>query len=184
MPGCQRGCVHNQGKHTRSRPIQHGAHRERDRHRGKLIRFGSGRARGYACNVEIDITAGRPSRHASMEAIAAEQTPGGQLSNGSNRNSHPWIYFRNRCGDRCRIFKLTAANQPLQPDEISSTSVRLENYTVSTAPTNGTAGRVIYVSDGDGGIPCLAVDNGTNWLRINLGSAVSATDSDDYLTTE
>ena len=69
-------------------------------------------------------------------------------------------------------------------DEISSTSVRLENYTVSTAPTNGTAGRVIYVSDGDGGIPCLAVDNGTNWLRINLGSAVSATDSDDYLTTE
>lgn len=69
-------------------------------------------------------------------------------------------------------------------DEISSTSVRLENYTVSTAPTNGTAGRVIYVSDGDGGNPCLAVDNGTNWLRINLGSAISATDADDYLLGE
>ena len=37
----------------------------------KLIRFGSGRARGYAANVEIDVTAGRPSfRHVSVEAIA------------------------------------------------------------------------------------------------------------------
>ena len=37
----------------------------------KLIRFSAGRARGYAANVEIDITAGRPSfRHVSMDAIA------------------------------------------------------------------------------------------------------------------
>ena len=37
----------------------------------KLIRFGSGRARGYAASVEIDVTAGRPSfRHVSLEAIA------------------------------------------------------------------------------------------------------------------
>lgn len=69
-------------------------------------------------------------------------------------------------------------------DSISATSVTLENFTVATMPTNGTTGRVVYVSNGDGGSPCLAVDNGTNWLRINLGSAVSATDSDDYLTSE
>ena len=37
----------------------------------KLIRFGTGRARGYAANVEIDVTAGRPTfRHVSLEAIA------------------------------------------------------------------------------------------------------------------
>jgi hypothetical protein len=37
----------------------------------KLIRFGTGRARGYAANVEIDVTQGRPSfRHVSLEAIA------------------------------------------------------------------------------------------------------------------
>jgi hypothetical protein len=36
----------------------------------KLIRFGSGRARGYAASVEIDVTAGQPSfRHVSLEAI-------------------------------------------------------------------------------------------------------------------
>ena len=39
-------------------------------------------------------------------------------------------------------------------------------------------------SDGDGGDPCLAVDNGTNWVRVNLGSAVSATDVEEYLTAE
>lgn len=37
----------------------------------KLIRFGSGRARGYAANVEIDVSSGSPKfRHVSVEAIA------------------------------------------------------------------------------------------------------------------
>lgn len=36
-----------------------------------LLRFGSGRARGYAASVEVDVTVGRPSfRHVSLEAIA------------------------------------------------------------------------------------------------------------------
>ena len=38
--------------------------------------------------------------------------------------------------------------------------------------------------DGDGGDPCLAVDNGTNWLRINLGSAVSSTVEENYILAE
>ena len=36
----------------------------------KLIRFGSGRVRGYGASVEVDVSAGRPSfRHVSLEAI-------------------------------------------------------------------------------------------------------------------
>ena len=36
----------------------------------KLIRFGTGRSRGYAANVEVSISAGRPIfRHISLEAI-------------------------------------------------------------------------------------------------------------------
>lgn len=69
-------------------------------------------------------------------------------------------------------------------ESISATSVTLENFTVSTLPSNGTTGRMVYVSDGDGGSPCLAVDNGTNWVRVNLGSAVSATEADEYLMAE
>jgi hypothetical protein len=67
---------------------------------------------------------------------------------------------------------------------ISATEVVMENFTVSTLPSNGTTGRIVYVSDGDGGSPCLAVDNGTDWVRINLGSAVSTTDADEYLMAE
>lgn len=37
-----------------------------------LLRFGTGRVRGYGASVEIDVTAGRPSfRHISLEAIAS-----------------------------------------------------------------------------------------------------------------
>lgn len=67
---------------------------------------------------------------------------------------------------------------------ISATEVVMENYTVAQLPTNGTTGRIVYVSDGDGGSPCLAVDNGTNWVRINLGSAVSTVDADEYIMAE
>ena len=56
---------------------------------------------------------------------------------------------------------------------ISATSISLENYTVSNAPTNGTTGRVIYVSNGDVGAPCLAVDNGSAWKVVALGATIS-----------
>ncbi len=57
-------------------------------------------------------------------------------------------------------------------NSISATSITLENYTVATAPSNGTTGRVIYVSNGDSGSPCLAVDNGTAWKRVALGATI------------
>ena len=69
-------------------------------------------------------------------------------------------------------------------DSISATSVTLENFTVSELPANGTSGRLVFVSNGDGGNPCLAVDDGTNWVRVNLGSTVSASDAEEYLTAE
>ena len=56
---------------------------------------------------------------------------------------------------------------------ISSTPITFENYTVATAPSNGTTGRVIYVSDGNLGSPCLAVDNGTAWKVVALGATIS-----------
>ena len=52
----------------------------------------------------------------------------------------------------------------------------LTSYTVSGLPAASTnTRRLVYVSNGDAGSPCLAVSNGTNWLRIALGTAVSAT---------
>ncbi len=66
---------------------------------------------------------------------------------------------------------------------ISATSITLENYTVTTMPGHA-VGRLVYVSNGDAGSPCLAVSNGSSWLRINLGSAVSATATEEYITAE
>ena len=61
---------------------------------------------------------------------------------------------------------------------INSTGVSVDNlfnlpqYTVSGLPT-GSAGSIVYVSDGDGGNPCIAVHNGTNWKIVSLGGTIS-----------
>jgi hypothetical protein len=51
----------------------------------------------------------------------------------------------------------------------------LGSYAVAGVPSAATyTGRIIYVSNGAAGSPCLAYSNGTNWLRITLGAAVAA----------
>ena len=67
---------------------------------------------------------------------------------------------------------------------IARIKVVMENFTVAGLPTNGTPGRIVYVTDGDGGNPCMAVDNGTDWVRVNLGSAVSSTEAEEYLIAD
>ena len=54
-------------------------------------------------------------------------------------------------------------------------SVTLPAYTVTTANalTPKTAGKVIYVSNGLAGAPCLAVGNGTIWVSP-AGTAIAA----------
>ncbi len=53
-------------------------------------------------------------------------------------------------------------------------ALRLSDYTVATLPSaSENAGRLIYVSNGAAGSPCLAYSNGTSWLRILLGAAVA-----------
>jgi len=37
------------------------------------------------------------------------------------------------------------------------------------------AGDLAYASDGAGGSPCIAFYNGTDWVRISVGAAISAT---------
>jgi hypothetical protein len=37
------------------------------------------------------------------------------------------------------------------------------------------AGDIAFASDGDAGSPCLSVYNGTDWVRISVGAAISAT---------
>lgn len=50
--------------------------------------------------------------------------------------------------------------------------IDLRNYTVASVPT-GQTGKVIFVSNGASGQPCLAVHDGTNYKRIALGTQIS-----------
>lgn len=58
-----------------------------------------------------------------------------------------------------------------------SKPIRNANYTVATVPPAGSVseGSQIYVSDGDSGSPCLAVNDGSSWRRVPLGATISAT---------
>jgi len=56
-------------------------------------------------------------------------------------------------------------------------SLQLPTYTVTEANalTNTSAGQIIYVSNGNGGAPCLAVYNGSNWQQVRFDGTISAT---------
>lgn len=52
----------------------------------------------------------------------------------------------------------------------------LPTYTVAGLPTaSANNRRLVRCSNGNAGAACLALSDGTNWLRIALGAAVSAT---------
>lgn len=46
--------------------------------------------------------------------------------------------------------------------------------TAFEAAPGAAEGDVAYCTDGAGGSPCVAVYNGTDWLRVTLGAAISA----------
>ena len=54
----------------------------------------------------------------------------------------------------------------------------LATYTVAELaadyPAASHPSAAVYCTNGDAGSPCLAVSNGTSWLRIALGAAVAA----------
>lgn len=56
-----------------------------------------------------------------------------------------------------------------------NSTLPLNEYTVATVPAAAAnEGRLIYVSDGATGNPCLAYSNGADWLQIALGAAITA----------
>ena len=54
-------------------------------------------------------------------------------------------------------------------------AITLPSYAVAELPTaSENEGMLVHCSDGATGSPCLAYSDGTDWLQITLGSAVSA----------
>jgi len=52
--------------------------------------------------------------------------------------------------------------------------LKFSPYSVATLPdATQQSYEVYYVSDGDGGSPCIAVSDGSTWRRIAFGATVS-----------
>lgn len=70
-------------------------------------------------------------------------------------------------------------NDPQRGDTGSTSLVKaltLSEYAVATVPAAAThKNRIIKVSNGAAGSPCLAVSDGASWLRVVFGAAISAT---------
>jgi len=58
---------------------------------------------------------------------------------------------------------------------VVSGTVGTQEWTVATVSTGSyKAGQLAYVSDGDGGSPCLAMYDGADWKVISLGATIAA----------
>ena len=55
---------------------------------------------------------------------------------------------------------------------ISDTPITLESFSVASAPA-ATLGRLIHVTNGDGGSECMAIGDGTYFRVIAMGSTIS-----------
>jgi hypothetical protein len=61
-------------------------------------------------------------------------------------------------------------------NEALDDAVRADAFNVAGLPAAAAHnGKIVFVSNGASGAACLAYSNGTSWLRIVLGAAVSAT---------
>ena len=68
--------------------------------------------------------------------------------------------------------KLSTSGGTVTGNLVLGGTLQVASYSSSNLPSAGTSGTVIFVSDGDGGSPCLAIDNGSSWLISSLGSAI------------
>tara|TARA_R100001594_G_scaffold13049_1_gene28424 strand:- start:147 stop:548 length:402 start_codon:yes stop_codon:yes gene_type:complete len=57
--------------------------------------------------------------------------------------------------------------------EIEDTVIRLKVYNVAGVPSASTAGKLIWVTDGNSGQPTVAVSDGSNWKVIAFGATIS-----------
>ena len=57
--------------------------------------------------------------------------------------------------------------------QIQGASIWLHNVTTASALGGGTTASIVYVRDGDGGSPCIAVHDGSSYKRITLGATIS-----------
>ena len=64
-------------------------------------------------------------------------------------------------------------NVDITGGEIEDTVIRLKVYDVAGVPSASSAGKLIWVTDGNSGSPTVAVSDGSNWKVIAFGATIS-----------
>lgn len=124
--------------------------------------------RGFTYATGVDITAANLNELGEPTVTVA--TPIAIASGGTNATS--------ASAARTNLGLGTIATQAsnsiaVTGGTMSGVLITLPSYAVSALPSAGTAGRIVFCTDGDSGSKCLAVDDGTNWKRVALGATVS-----------
>lgn len=86
------------------------------------------------------------------------------------------VYANNISANHSFLMANTSNNYIITYSELKKAVLKLSKYSVANSPLANTQGEgsLIYVSNGDAGSPCIAISNGSVWLKISLGDQISA----------
>ena len=125
-------------------------------------------ARGFTYSVGVELTPANLNELGTPTVTVA--TPISIANGGTNANAAD--------DARDNLGLGTIATQAddaveISGGEIGDTIIRLKVYNVAGVPSASTAGKLIWVTDGNSGSPTVAVSDGSNWKVIAFGATIS-----------
>lgn len=103
-----------------------------------------------------------------------------QLSEASEVSSGMQIPVYDTTNGQPRKISVNQLTEYIQENLTSDASAPFRLYSGTVAalnadyPASSWTSAIVYCTNGDGGSPCLAVSNGTDWKRVALGATISA----------
>ena len=125
-------------------------------------------ARGFTYSVGVELTPANLNELGTPTVTVA--TPISIANGGTNANAAD--------DARDNVGLGTIATQAddaveISGGEIGDTIIRLKVYNVAGVPSASTAGKLIWVTDGNSGAATVAVSDGSNWKVIAFGATIS-----------
>ena len=125
-------------------------------------------ARGFTYSVGVELTPANLNELGTPTVTVA--TPISVANGGTNSNNASDARTALGLGT---IATQSAGGVDISGGEIEDTVIRLKVYNVAGVPSASTAGKLIWVTDGNSGAATVAVSDGSNWKVIAFGATIS-----------